>query len=89
VSIEEISGETPGQNPTSGALAAQRVHRLRSGDTLQAVAYAEYGDPAAWRAIAELNGIDDPMRLVAGRDIMLPDPDRLGRSADGGPARGW
>jgi hypothetical protein len=89
VSIEEISGETLGQNPTSGALAAQRVHRLRSGDTLQAVAYAEYGDPAAWRAIAELNGIDDPMRLVAGRDIMLPDPDRLGRSADGGPARGW
>jgi nucleoid-associated protein YgaU len=79
VTMEEISGETPGQNPTSGALAARRVHRVHSGDSLQGLAHREYGDPAAWRVIAEANGIDDPMRLVNGQELLLPALDELGR----------
>ncbi|WP_406835696.1 peptidase M23 [Streptomyces sp. AHU1] len=77
VTMEEISGETAGQNPTSGALTARRVHRLRAGDTLQGLAWAEYGDAGAWRAIAEANGIDDPMRLAEGRELLLPAADEL------------
>ncbi|RKN35802.1 LysM peptidoglycan-binding domain-containing protein [Streptomyces hoynatensis] len=72
VTVEEITGETPGQNPTSGALHARRVHRLRAGETLAHLAWQEYGDPGAWRAIAEANGIDDPMRLAPGRELLLP-----------------
>ncbi|MCK1817888.1 LysM peptidoglycan-binding domain-containing protein [Streptomyces sp. XM4011] len=79
VTVEEISGETPGQNPTSGALRPRRVHRVLSGDTLQALAWQEYGDPAAWRLIAEANGIDDPMRLALGRELLLPARDEAGR----------
>ncbi|MER6529839.1 LysM peptidoglycan-binding domain-containing protein [Streptomyces sp. NPDC001508] len=80
VTMEEISGETPGQNPTSGALHARRVHRVRTGDTLALLAWREYGDPAGWRAIAEANGIDDPMRLPEGRELLLPALDELERA---------
>ncbi|EST36974.1 hypothetical protein N566_15430 [Streptomycetaceae bacterium MP113-05] len=72
VTAEEISGETKGQNPTSGALQARRVHRVQAGDTLAHLAWREYGDATAWRVIAEANGIDDPMRLSDGRELLLP-----------------
>ncbi|WP_406495919.1 LysM peptidoglycan-binding domain-containing protein [Streptomyces sp. NBC_00846] len=79
VTMEEISGDTPGQNPTSGALAARRVHRLGAGDSLPSLAQREYGDPAAWRVIAEANGIDDPMRLAPGQQLLLPALDEMSR----------
>jgi nucleoid-associated protein YgaU len=79
VTVEEISGETPGQNPTSGTLHARRVHRVQAGDTLPHLAWREYGAPAAWRVIAETNGIDDPMRLTQGQELLLPALDELGR----------
>ncbi len=85
VTMEEISGETPGQNPTSGALRPQRVHRVRSGDTLALLAWREYGDPTVWRVIAEANDIDDPMRLTHGRELLLPmldEVERLRSAAD-------
>nr|WP_244209970.1 LysM domain-containing protein [Streptomyces nanshensis] len=93
VTMEEISGETPGQNPTSGALAARRVHRVGSGDSLASLAHREYGDAGAWRIIAEANGIDDPLRLAPGTQLLLPALDELTRlkgSGGGttGPGRG-
>ncbi|GAA2688546.1 MULTISPECIES: LysM peptidoglycan-binding domain-containing protein [Actinosynnema] len=72
VSLEEISGELGGQNPTSGALAARDSHVLVAGDTLQSLAYRAYGDPNLWREIAEANNIDDPMRLRPGARLLLP-----------------
>ncbi|GGW22715.1 CIS tube protein [Streptomyces xantholiticus] len=78
VTLEEISGPVPGQNPTSGALATRRVHRAVSGDTLALLAWREYGDPAAWRDIAEANGIDDPMRLAPGTELLLPAAEEIG-----------
>ncbi|MET9970019.1 LysM peptidoglycan-binding domain-containing protein [Streptomyces sp. NPDC006356] len=72
VRLVEIPGKTKGQNPTSGALTAQRVHRVVAGDSLQSLAWREYGSPAAWRAIAEANGIDDPSRLPPGAELVLP-----------------
>ncbi|MGW2395793.1 CIS tube protein [Kitasatospora sp. NPDC001664] len=75
VTLEELSGSQPGQNPSSGALAARRVHRVVAGDTLALLAWQEYGDPAAWRVIAEANGIDDPMRLRPGTALLLPGPE--------------
>ncbi|MEV6508062.1 peptidase M23 [Streptomyces sp. NPDC051642] len=70
--LHEIPSNTKGQNPTSGALTAQRVHRVVAGDSLQSLAWREYGDSAAWRAIAEANGIDDPTRLANGVELVLP-----------------
>ena len=83
LTLTEISGSKPGQNPTSGTLSAQRVHRLVAGDTLEMLAYHEYGDPTRWRVIAEANDIDDPVRLRPGRQLLLPSGD--GRGPEGRP----
>jgi nucleoid-associated protein YgaU len=78
VNIEEIAGEQQGQNPTSGGLAARSVHTVVAGDTLQSIAWREYGDPNLWRPIAERNGVDDPMRLPAGTALLIPAAEELG-----------
>ncbi|MGW4560897.1 CIS tube protein [Streptomyces sp. NPDC004561] len=70
--LNEIPSKTKRQNPTSGALTAQRVHRVVAGDSLQSLAWREYGDATAWRAIAEANDIDDPARLPSGTELLLP-----------------
>jgi nucleoid-associated protein YgaU len=45
---------------------------VRRGDTLAALAAAEYGDPTRWRVIAERNRIEDPRRLRPGTELVLP-----------------
>jgi nucleoid-associated protein YgaU len=72
ITLQEIPKEKKGQNPTSGALSAHRVHTVRTGDTLASIAWHEYGDPIMWRAIATANRIDDPMRLRAGSSLLIP-----------------
>lgn len=72
LSIEEASVDPPGQNPTSGARTARSTHTVVAGDSLAMLAWREYGDATAWRAIAEANGIDDPMTLVPGTELVVP-----------------
>ncbi|MER6321286.1 LysM peptidoglycan-binding domain-containing protein [Streptomyces coelicoflavus] len=79
MALVEIPGPTPGQNPTSGALTAQRVHRVVAGDSLQSLAWSEYGSANAWRVIAEANGIDDPNHLPTGTELMLPATEEVPR----------
>lgn len=79
VRLHEIPGKTKRQNPTSGALTAQRVHRVVAGDSLQSLAWREYGDASAWRAIAQANGIDDPARLPNGVELVLPAAEEVSR----------
>ena len=72
ITIEgDIDPET-GTNPTSRAAGSTRVRTLTQGETLQEIAYGELGKPSYWRAIAELNGIDDPMRVHAGMTVVIP-----------------
>jgi nucleoid-associated protein YgaU len=75
--LHEIPSKTKGQNPTSGALTAQRVHRVVAGDSLQSLAWREYGDASAWRSIADANGIDDPGQLRNGVELVLPAADEV------------
>jgi phage tail protein X len=72
VTLEEISGEVTAQNPTSGAKSATDLHVLVEGDTLASVSYKHYGNANMWRAIAEANDIDDPMRLPMGTALLVP-----------------
>jgi len=78
VHLHEIPSTTAGQNPTSGALTTRRVHRVVAGDSLQFLAWREYGDATAWRTIAEANGIDDPAQLRPGTELMLPAAEEVG-----------
>ncbi|MDQ3957019.1 MAG: LysM peptidoglycan-binding domain-containing protein [Actinomycetota bacterium] len=72
VSLTEVVAKLPGQNPTSGTIKVHRTVETTAGDTLARVAYKELGDPVYWRAIAELNGIDDPMRVRPGTRLLVP-----------------
>ena len=45
------------------------------GDSLASISHRVYGDPTQWRAIAEANGIDDPLRLHSGRALSIPSLD--------------
>jgi nucleoid-associated protein YgaU len=47
-------------------------HVIARGQTLGAIAYRYYLDSTPWRNIADANGIDDPRRLLPGRQIVVP-----------------
>jgi nucleoid-associated protein YgaU len=88
VNLEEIAGEQQGQNPTSGALSARRVHTVVAGDSLPSIAWQEYGDPTVWRVVARANDVDDPLRLPAGTTLVLPAPEELSTVELTGPESG-
>ena len=84
VALEEMPGNPPKQNPTSGALAARAHHTMVAGDTLASIAYREYQDPALWRPLAAFNNIDDPIRIRPGASLLIPAVDELLAPADAG-----
>jgi nucleoid-associated protein YgaU len=75
ITLEEIPADPKKQNPTSGAIAGRRSHVVAAGDSLHSVAFREYAEPALWRALAVLNGIDDPLRVAPGTRILIPTAD--------------
>ncbi|MDQ3953137.1 MAG: LysM peptidoglycan-binding domain-containing protein [Actinomycetota bacterium] len=74
VNMQEIDRPPARQNPTSGTPTIHRTIDVVAGDSLPGLAYKEYGDPARWRALAVLNGIDDPLRLRPGSRLLVPPP---------------
>lgn len=77
VTLKGLPTKRYGQNPTSGGLHAKRSRRLKRGDDLAVIAHQEYGTTSAWRMLAEANRIDNPFRLPAGRELVLPDRNEL------------
>jgi hypothetical protein len=61
--IAEFGGNSPDRN---------NVATVREGDTLPAIAHREYRDARRWRAIAEANGITDPLGLTPGQALLVP-----------------
>jgi len=59
------------QNPTTRGDVLS-THVVREGDSLPSIAYAAYGNPAAWRVIADANSIADPLRLRRGEALTIP-----------------
>lgn len=45
---------------------------VKEGDTLSWIAGKEYEDPSKWRVIADANGIDDPMTVQPGMELIIP-----------------
>lgn len=52
--------------------ALGKSYTIKQGDTLWALAVANYGDGTRWREIADANGILDPRKLVIGHAITIP-----------------
>lgn len=85
LTLTEVASTLGPQNPTSGGIVGRRSVVVDAGDTLAAVAFAEYGNPNMWRALAEANNIDDPLRLRPGATLFVPakaDAERLVRGTD-------
>ena len=72
IALEEVTEPVARQNPTSGAREGRRGHILAEGETLHSLAHSEYGDAAFWRGLAVFNGVDDPMRLAPGTELLIP-----------------
>jgi LysM repeat protein len=49
-----------------------KVYTVQRGDTLTAIAFRFYENPALWRPIAIANGIDDPRRIEPGQELHVP-----------------
>ena len=60
-----------GTNPTSRS-EARSVWQVIEGQTLDWIAYKEYGDSAAWRHIAQANNLQNPRSLRPGMILKLP-----------------
>jgi nucleoid-associated protein YgaU len=74
--VPSLLGTLP-QNPTSGGLVGRKAHTVGHGESLQSIATTNYGNPGAWRRIAEVNGIQDPTRVRPGDTVYLPNPQEL------------
>jgi hypothetical protein len=72
ITLKEAPLPVTGQNPTSRAAGARRTRMVQMGDTLDVIAMEELGDPNAWRAIADLNDVEDPRRLRPGQLLYIP-----------------
>jgi nucleoid-associated protein YgaU len=57
-------------NPTSRS-EARKTWVVTEGQTLDWIAFQEYGDPAAWRHIAQVNKLRNPMVLKPGQILKL------------------
>jgi nucleoid-associated protein YgaU len=73
LTMRSISTPLPMTNPTSGGLVPRKSRVVVEGDSLASIAHRTYGKAAAWRSVAEVNGIDDPSRLRIGAELLLPD----------------
>lgn len=67
-------GRYPGQNPTTIGKPGYKRRVVQEGDSIDWIAYDEYGDSAMWRFIAESNNLDDPRRLKPGQVLAIAPP---------------
>ena len=64
-------GRYPGQNPTNMGQPGYRQRVVNEGDTIDWIAYDEYGDSAMWRFVADTNDLDNPLKLRPGQVLAI------------------
>lgn len=60
------------QNPTTLSVPGYKTRRVRQGETIDWIAYEEYSDSSLWRFVADVNDLEDPLRLAAGQVLAIP-----------------
>jgi hypothetical protein len=66
-SASQQLAETRAQSPDKANVA-----KARTGDTLPAIAFREYGDATLWRPIATANRLSNPLDLAPGQELVIP-----------------
>ena len=64
--------QLPLQNPTSHGEGGERLWTVRQGDSLVSIAQEHFGDPNAWRQIADVNHLERVRPLAPGTVLLLP-----------------
>ena len=64
-------GKYPGQNPTTVGKPGYKRRVVKEGDSIDWIAYEEYGSSAMWRLIAETNDLEDPRKLKPGQVLAI------------------
>ena len=59
------------QNPTTLGTSGYKRRVVNEGDTIDWIAFDEYGDSTMWRYIADTNGLNDPGRLRPGQVLAI------------------
>ena len=77
MTFKEEPSSLPMTNPTSGGRPGRNRHLVSADESLVSIAVRHFGNPGAWRAIAEVNGIDDPASVRPGDVVYLPARDEL------------
>jgi len=67
----EDEGAYPRQNPTTGGGYGYKARVVKEGETIDWIAYDEYGDASLWRFLADINKLDNPMKLEAGQVLSI------------------
>lgn len=67
VDLERVLGSNPFNSPDT-----TKYRRVKTGDSLWAMAAKEYGQSSQWRAIADANGLSNPRALHSGDLLRLP-----------------
>jgi LysM repeat protein len=73
VTLKEVPDAPTSQNPTSRS-DPRKIWVVRQGETLDWIAFKEYGSPAYWRHIAETNDLANPRDLRPGQVLKLVAP---------------
>ena len=73
VTFQQATEESkyPGQNPTTVTKPGYKTRRVKQGETLDWIAYDEYGDSTLWRFLADTNELENPMKLEAGQLLAI------------------
>lgn len=71
VTFEEAPDEIKKQNPTSTS-EARKTWVVTEGETLDWIAFQEYGDSSYWRYIAESNDLANPLEIRPGQILRIP-----------------
>jgi len=74
VSFQQVVDENafPRQNPTTGGGFGYKARVIKEGETIDWIAYDEYGDASMWRFLADTNRLDNPMKLESGQVLSIP-----------------
>jgi nucleoid-associated protein YgaU len=70
VTFVETARPPGAQNPTTRS-ESRKIWIVQEGQTLDWIAYEEYGNSAHWRHIAETNNLMDPLHLHPGQVLKL------------------
>ena len=71
-SAEQVEQEAPDEPAAAPAAQPERRWRMAHRERLDQVAFHYYGDPAYWRLLAIVNGIDDPLHIPDGTELEVP-----------------